>query len=80
MDEIGLFQILTDQEYPILLRNVVSVLRLGPTGMRRKEQWTVESANALAHFFQLVEVIGNSEWLQADLSMILQDRSGNQTR
>ena len=69
LDEIGLFQILTEQEYPIILGNVVSVLRLGPTGMRRKEQWTVESANALAHFFQLVQVIGNSEWLRADLSI-----------
>ena len=70
LDEIGLVQILTGEEHPILLSNVVSVLRLGPTGMRRKEQWTVESANALAHFFQLVEVIGNSEWIRSDLSIL----------
>jgi hypothetical protein len=69
LDEIGLIQVLIDQEYPILLTNVVSVLRLGPTGIRRKEQWTVESSNAFAHFFQLVQVIGSSEWLQVDLSM-----------
>ncbi len=69
LDEIGLFQILTGEEHPILPGNVVSVLRLGPTGMRRNEQWTVESANSLAHFFQLVEVIGNSEWLKSELSI-----------
>jgi len=37
LDEIGLFQILTGEEHPILPGNVVSVLRLGPTGMRRNE-------------------------------------------
>lgn len=69
LDEIGLTQVLTGQEYPILLHNVASVLRLGPTGMVRKEQWTTDTANALAHFFQLVEVIGTSEWLRSELSI-----------
>src|SRR5262249_20324788 len=38
LDEIGLAQILSSQEYPVLLFNVGSVLRLGPTGIQRKEQ------------------------------------------
>jgi hypothetical protein len=44
-------------------------VRLGPTGILNKEKWTPESANALAHFFQLVEVIGNSDWLKSTLSI-----------
>src|SRR5262249_45269282 len=46
-----------------------SVLRLGPTEMLRKELWTTETANTLAHFFQLVEVIGSSDWLKSELSI-----------
>lgn len=69
LDEIGLAQILSGQDYPILPHHVGSVLRLGPTGICRKELWTIESANALAHFFQLVEVIGTSEWLKSKLSI-----------
>jgi hypothetical protein len=69
LDMIGLAKIMSGEEYPILLHDVRSVLRLGPTGICRKEQWSTESANALAHFFQLVEVIGTSEWLKSDLSI-----------
>lgn len=69
LDMVGLAQILSGQEYPILLYDVRSVLRLGPTGIARKEQWTVESANVMAHFFQLVEVIGSGEWLKSKLSI-----------
>jgi hypothetical protein len=69
LDEIGLAQIMSGQEYPIMPGNVRSVLRLGPTGIVRKELWTTEAANTLAHFYQLVEIIGNSEWLRSGLSI-----------
>lgn len=69
LDEIGLIQILTGQEQPVLLNNVGSVLRLGPCGIAHKEVWTVETANTLAHFFQLVEIIGSGDWLKRRLSI-----------
>jgi hypothetical protein len=69
LNMVGLAQILTGKEDPILLYDVRSVLRLGPTGICRKEGWTTESANALAHFFQLVEVIGTGAWLTSKLSI-----------
>jgi len=64
LDQIGLVSILTGEEFPILPDNVGSVLRLGPTGIQRKEAWNVQSSNTLAHFYQLVEVIGNSDWMK----------------
>jgi hypothetical protein len=76
LDEIALAQIMTGDENPILPFNVGSVLRLGPVGIVRKELWTVESANALAHFFQLVEVIGTSDWLKSALSISTPTASG----
>ncbi len=69
LDLIGLAEIMSGDEYPILLYDVGSVLRLGPVGIVRKELWDTDAANTLAHFFQLVEIIGNSEWLKARLSI-----------
>ena len=76
LDEIGLAQIMTGQEHPILAGHVGSVLRLGPTELQRQELWGVDSANAIAHFFQLVEVIGSGEWLKSELEISTGGRSG----
>jgi hypothetical protein len=46
LDMIGLAKIMSGEEYPILLHDVRSVLRLGPTGICRKELWTTQTANA----------------------------------
>ncbi len=77
LDMIGLAKIMSGQEYPILLYDVRSVLRLGPTGITRKDQWSTESANTLAHFFQLVEVIGTSGWLKSRLAISTPASSGS---
>jgi hypothetical protein len=77
LDEIGLYQVITGEEHPIILANVKSVLRLGPTGMERRDLWKTDSANTLAHSFQLVEVIGTSEWLNRTLSITTPGHTGS---
>lgn len=69
LDMMGLAKIMSGEEYSILLHDVRSVLQLGPTGICRKELWNTQAANALAHFFQLVEVIGSGGWLKSNLSI-----------
>lgn len=69
LDEIDFITIATGKEHPIIAHNVESVLRLGPTGIVRKDSWSVETANAIAHFLQLVDVIGISGWLKSELSI-----------
>jgi hypothetical protein len=77
MGEMGLVQELTGQEYPILLGNPLSVLRLGPTAIRKKEEWSVKVANEIDHFLQTIRQIAGSNWLKSPLSLQFVAQSGN---
>lgn len=69
LDEVGLMQVMTGQEQPIILGNVNSVLRLGPSAMHRQAEWKLETANAIAHFLQLVEIIGTGPLARTEVSI-----------
>jgi hypothetical protein len=77
MGEIGLMQELTGQEHPILLGNPLSVLRLGPTGVRKQQEWSVKVANDISHFLQTVRQIEGSNWLKSPLSLRFAAESGS---
>lgn len=75
-DLVGLMKIATGQENPIILGEPGSVLRLGPSDIVRKELWDVETANTIAHYLQIVEVIGQGTWLDTELQFTLPGQSG----
>jgi hypothetical protein len=69
LGEFELAKILSGYEQPILPDLAESVLRLGPAPIVQAELWNAETANTIAHFLQLVEVIGTSDWLKSNLSI-----------
>lgn len=69
LGEIEVLQVLTGQAHPIIVGNPESVLRLGPSSVIRKDQWSVESADKISHFLVVVRDIAKSRWLRSPLSM-----------
>jgi hypothetical protein len=69
LDKIGLAQILTGDPDPILRFEPQSVLRLGPSPMLHKSQWTLQKANNVSHFLQMMNRIGRSGWFEGPLSI-----------
>jgi len=69
IDRIEIAQILTDAPDPILRFEPQSVLRFGPSALANRDQWTVDKANNISHFLQLVNQIGQSKWLASKLSI-----------
>jgi len=69
IDHIGIAQVRTGISDPILRFEPQSVLRLGPSPVANRDQWTVEKANAISHFLQLMNRIGQSGWLKGPLSI-----------
>ncbi len=55
----------------IIAHNPQSVTRLGPSAAKEKDKWTVESANTIAHLFQIVNHIVASQWYCSPLSMTI---------
>ena len=60
----------------IIMGNPQSVTRLGPAGVKEADQWTVETANTFAQFFQVVDHIAVSRWYQSPASITLVDGRG----
>ena len=58
----------------IILGKPESVTRLGPAKAKETAKWTVESANTLAHFFQVVDHIAGSQWYHSPISMTIAAR------
>lgn len=69
LGEVGLMQILSGQENPIIAGNAHSVLRLGPSSINDKPLWTVEKANDIAHYLDLCRRLAKSRWLQAEMTL-----------
>ncbi len=55
----------------IIVGNPTSVTRLGAAGMREAESWSVDTANALAHFFQVVDHIVLSTWYRSPFAITM---------
>lgn len=54
--------------------NPESVIQLGPAGMCDPGKWSVETANTLAHFFEVVDLLASSTWYRSPLSMTTHNR------
>lgn len=67
LDQIAFTQARTGDPFPILPKNPNSVTRLGPSAMTRKDLWSTERANTLAHFLELTEYIGRSQWAKEEV-------------
>lgn len=61
-------QALMGQEDIIVFGNPNSVLRLGPADIARPEKWTVEKANTVAHFLEVVNCLAVSDWVRTETS------------
>jgi predicted nucleotidyltransferase len=62
LDEVDLIAIKSGQSNPVILGNVSSILRLGPSGMLNAGDWTVENSNDFVHFIQVVGILQRSRW------------------
>jgi hypothetical protein len=62
LDSVMLAAVMTGNSHPVVLNDARSIMRIGPCGTRSAETISVKQANHMAHFLQLVEVIGNSNW------------------
>jgi hypothetical protein len=69
LDELRMMQIVAGSDDIIVVGNPVSVLRIGPSDMTRAEKWSVERANTLAHFLEVVDCLIASDWLRARTSV-----------
>ena len=72
MNELGMLDVATGDPTEVYGGNVQSAYRRGVTTMKDKEGWTVDKANNVAHFLQLVQQIRTSNWIQHDLSFTTQ--------
>lgn len=57
----------TGEENPII--NTESILRIGPVDQKNQSDWTIDKANTIAHFFEIIKLIYNSNWQKSPLSI-----------
>ncbi|WP_145360084.1 hypothetical protein [Alienimonas californiensis] len=57
-----MIQHVSGQEFPIIMGDPGSVLRLGPTPAVNTKKWNVKRANCIAQFLEVVERIQESDW------------------
>lgn len=65
MQEI--FQIIHGEN--VLLFEAASIARIDPSTLRASDKWTVEKANTLFNFIQVITLISNSGWAQKKTSV-----------
>lgn len=69
MTQLDIIKYVTGKTRPVIAGNVESILALGVSDPKDKEKWTLEKANTIAHFFQIVKLIYNSSWQRSRLSL-----------
>jgi hypothetical protein len=57
-----MIQYLSGQEFPIILGDPKSILRLGPVSPVNDAEWTIEKSNTIAQFLNIVQSIHKSKW------------------
>lgn len=62
ISDYEMMQHVSGQEFPIIVGHVESVLRLGPVDPTNRSEWTVERANTIAQFLDVVQRIYRSKW------------------
>jgi hypothetical protein len=65
LGELAFMQAVAGSRDIIVIGNPASVMQDGPTDMVRRELWTVERANLIARFLELIEVVFGSEWIRS---------------
>jgi hypothetical protein len=64
-----MIQYVSGQECPVICGDPDSVLRLGPVSAIERDRWTVQKANTIAQFLEMVERILASKWFHTPKSM-----------
>jgi hypothetical protein len=49
----------------VVAHDPMSVMRFGPKEMANASDWTTEKANTIAHFLEVMECLGQSDWIRA---------------
>lgn len=60
-----MMQHVSGQEFPIIVGNAESVLRLGPVSAVNTNDWSIDKANTIAQFLDVVERIHVSDWYRS---------------
>jgi hypothetical protein len=71
LDEKDLIRIRAGHENFIRWDSVEGILSLGAAGIREKDTWTKETANALWHFIGLVRQLARGQWMKTPTSLSL---------
>jgi hypothetical protein len=61
----------------IVMGDPESLLRIGPTDMAHPERWTVEKANDIEHFLEVVDFLCKSEWISTPTGSGPKDPKGS---
>jgi hypothetical protein len=72
-----MIQHVSGQEYPIIVGNPLSVMKLGPVAPRCPETWTSTKAAVVAHFLDVVGRISSSSWYRTPQSITFLSTSSN---
>jgi hypothetical protein len=68
MNHVEFMDALAGGQKGVLLGKPESVLRFGPTKMNNTTQWSVEKANTIAHFLEVVKYLAESKWIRTGVS------------
>jgi hypothetical protein len=60
-----MMQHVSGQEFPILVGDPESVLKLGPSSAVNASEWSIDKANTIAQFLDVVERIRASDWYRS---------------
>ena len=72
-----MIQHVTGREFPIIIGDPESIMRLGAVDPINTDKWSEDKANAIAQFLDVVTRIWQSQWLRRPLSISArQDASG----
>ncbi|MCH8150472.1 MAG: hypothetical protein IH987_21255, partial [Planctomycetes bacterium] len=74
ISEIEMHDQMAGGKTTIIFGKPESVTRLGPTIPKDREGWSVDTANTMAQFFQVVDLIRDSTWMAAPLTITQFDK------
>lgn len=65
ISDYEMIQHVSGQEFPIIVGNPKSILKLGPISAVNAADWSTEKANTIAHFLDVIERIHASGWYRS---------------
>ena len=65
VSDYEMMQHVSGQEFPIIVGDPKSVLRLGPVSAVNTNNWSIDTANTIAQFLDVIERIHTSDWYRS---------------